>query len=108
MYEQSGERLHAPAPIFKQMISAGWLGRKSGRGFYSYEKPGSSKVVADELTPAKGAAADAGLRDIGTVGVIGNGTMAMGIVEVFVKAGYPTTFVARSQEKAEALSLIHI
>ena len=36
MYEQSGERLHAPAPIFKQMISAGWLGRKSGRGFYDY------------------------------------------------------------------------
>ena len=101
MYEQSGERLHAPAPIFKQMMSAGWLGRKTGRGFYSYEKPGSSKVVADELTPAKGAAADANLRDVKTVGVIGNGTMAMGIVEVFVKAGYDTTFVARSDEKAQ-------
>jgi 3-hydroxybutyryl-CoA dehydrogenase len=98
---RAGERLHAPAPIFKQMMSAGWLGRKTGRGFYSYEKPGSSKVVADELTPAKGAAADANLRDVKTVGVIGNGTMAMGIVEVFVKAGYDTTFVARSDEKAQ-------
>ena len=101
MYEQSGERLHAPAPICKQMMSAGWLGRKTGRGVYSYEKPGSSKVVPDELTPTKGAGADAQLRPISKVGVIGNGTMAMGIVEVFVKAGYDTTFVARSQEKAE-------
>jgi len=37
MYKQGRDRLHAPTPIFKQMITAGLLGRKSGRGFYSYD-----------------------------------------------------------------------
>jgi 3-hydroxybutyryl-CoA dehydrogenase len=32
MYKQGRDRLHAPTPIFKQMITAGLLGRKSGRG----------------------------------------------------------------------------
>jgi 3-hydroxybutyryl-CoA dehydrogenase len=101
MYDVSGRRLHSPAPIFKQMMSAGMNGRKTGRGFYTYEKEGSGKVVADKLTPAPRGEGVEGLRPISKVGVIGNGTMAMGIVEVFVKAGYDTTFVARSQEKAD-------
>ncbi len=40
MYRQGRDRLHAPAPILKQMVTAGMLGRKSGRGFYTYEEPG--------------------------------------------------------------------
>jgi len=39
MYRQGRNRLHAPAPILKQMVTAGLLGRKSGRGFYTYEAP---------------------------------------------------------------------
>ena len=39
MYKQGRDRLHAPAPILKQMVTAGLLGRKSGRGFYTYEAP---------------------------------------------------------------------
>src|SRR4029450_41998 len=46
---------HAPVPLIKQMVTAGLLGRKSGRGFYTYEKPGSPVVVADELTATAGA-----------------------------------------------------
>jgi 3-hydroxybutyryl-CoA dehydrogenase len=34
------------------------------------------------------------------VGVVGSGTMATGIVEVFAKAGYDVVFVARSTDKA--------
>jgi 3-hydroxybutyryl-CoA dehydrogenase len=34
-----------PAPVLKQMITAGLLGRKSGRGFYTYAAPHSSQVV---------------------------------------------------------------
>ncbi|MEP7160209.1 MAG: 3-hydroxybutyryl-CoA dehydrogenase [Dermatophilaceae bacterium] len=101
MYAQSGDRLHAPTPIFKQMMAADMLGRKSGRGFYTYEKEGSGKVVADKLSPAPRGEGAEGLRPISKVGVIGNGTMAMGIVEVFVKAGYDVTFVARSLDKAD-------
>jgi 3-hydroxybutyryl-CoA dehydrogenase len=52
MYKQGRDRLHAPAPILKQMVTAGLLGRKSGRGFYTYEEPDSSKVVPDHLTPS--------------------------------------------------------
>jgi 3-hydroxybutyryl-CoA dehydrogenase len=54
MYKQGRDRLHAPSPIIKQMVSAGMLGRKSGRGFYTYEQPGSPQVVADANTPAGG------------------------------------------------------
>ena len=51
MYKQGRDRLHAPSPIIKQMVSAGLKGRKSGRGFYTYAEPGSSTVVDDALTP---------------------------------------------------------
>jgi 3-hydroxybutyryl-CoA dehydrogenase len=98
MYKQSRDRLHAPQPIFKQMITAGLLGRKSGRGFYTYETEGAPKVVADALTPGDGAVAQ-GARSVSRVGVVGSGTMATGIVEVFAKAGFDVLFVARSEEK---------
>ena len=53
MYKQGRDRLHAPSPILKQMVTAGLKGRKSGRGFYTYDEPGSSPVVADALTPRR-------------------------------------------------------
>jgi 3-hydroxybutyryl-CoA dehydrogenase len=98
MYKQGRDRLHAPSPLIKQMVTAGQLGRKSGRGFYTYDKPGSPRVVDDHETPddekANGAA-----KNVQTVGVVGSGTMASGIIEVFAKAGYDVTFVTRAPEK---------
>jgi 3-hydroxybutyryl-CoA dehydrogenase len=102
MYKQGRDRLHAPSPIFKQMITAGLLGRKSGRGFYTYDAPDSPNVVADAQTPAPNAEIE-GAREVTRVGVVGSGTMATGIVEVFAKAGYDVTFVARSKDKLEAV-----
>ncbi|MFC5907320.1 3-hydroxyacyl-CoA dehydrogenase family protein [Streptacidiphilus monticola] len=98
MYAQSRDRLHAPAPILGQLTAAGLLGRKTGRGFYTYAAPGSSQIV-----PEDGAAAGDRVpgREIRSVGVCGSGTMATGIVEVFAKAGYDVVLVARSQEKAD-------
>ncbi|MFI9208266.1 3-hydroxyacyl-CoA dehydrogenase family protein [Streptomyces sp. NPDC053253] len=100
MYASSHDRLHAPAPILKQLSEAGLTGRKSGRGFYTYEAPGSAEVVRDALTPLTSADAGAG-REVRSVGVAGSGTMASGIAEVFAKAGYEVVLAARSQEKAD-------
>ncbi|HLM05869.1 MAG TPA: 3-hydroxybutyryl-CoA dehydrogenase [Blastococcus sp.] len=103
MYKQSRNRLHAPSPIIKQMMTAGLLGRKVGRGFYSYAERDSAEVVADAQTPAEGGAS-AGAREVRTVGVVGSGTMATGIIEVVAKGGYDVTFVARAPEKVEAVT----
>jgi 3-hydroxybutyryl-CoA dehydrogenase len=102
MYRQGRDRLHAPAPILKQMVTAGLLGRKSGRGFYSYEAPDSSVVVPDTHTPSPDDLPQ--LRhQINLVGVVGTGTMASGIVEVFAKAGYDVLYVGRSTDKVDAV-----
>jgi 3-hydroxybutyryl-CoA dehydrogenase len=94
--------LHAPAPLLKQMITAGLLGRKSGRGFYTYDAPDSPNVVVDLATPVSSTVEGAGVREIRKVGVVGTGTMATGIVEVFAKRGYEVILRARSAEKADA------
>jgi 3-hydroxybutyryl-CoA dehydrogenase len=102
MYKQGRDRLHAPAPILKQMVTAGLLGRKSGRGFYTYAAPDSSAVVPDHLTPSPDDAPQL-LRDISRIGVVGTGTMASGIVEVFARAGYDVLYVGRSEAKVEGV-----
>ncbi|GED83832.1 3-hydroxyacyl-CoA dehydrogenase family protein [Streptomyces sp. 6-11-2] len=101
MYAESRDRLHAPAPILKQLSEAGLTGRKAGRGFYTYEAPGSGTVVRDALTPPAGDVLAPG-RPVRSVGVAGSGTMASGIAEVFAKAGYEVVLAARSAEKAQA------
>ena len=98
MYKQGRDRLHAPAPLLKQYVTAGLLGRKSGRGFYTYEGPDSPVVVDDAVTPSADDKPQLH-HDIKQVGVVGTGTMASGIVEVFAKAGYDVLFVGRSQDK---------
>lgn len=100
MYKQGRNRLHAPAPILKQMVTAGLLGRKTGRGFYTYEAPDSPVVVEDDLTPSADAAA-APTRPLKQIGVVGSGTMAVGIIEVCAKAGYDVLYVARGTEKVD-------
>lgn len=36
MYEEFKEPLYSPPPLLLRMVDAGLLGKKSGRGFYSY------------------------------------------------------------------------
>jgi 3-hydroxybutyryl-CoA dehydrogenase len=102
MYRQSRNLMHAPAPVLKQMITAGLLGRKSGRGFYTYAAPHSSEVVPDAFTPSGALPADVAIRDVQRVGVVGTGTMASGIVEVFARSGFDVLVRGRSESKVDA------
>ncbi|MDQ3760245.1 MAG: 3-hydroxybutyryl-CoA dehydrogenase [Actinomycetota bacterium] len=100
LYRQSADRRHAPVPLLKQMITAGLLGRKSGRGFYTYAGQNSSTVVPD-VAPLSDGESAVETRPIGTVGVVGTGTMATGIVEVLVKGGYDVIVRGRSDSRTE-------
>lgn len=37
MYEGYADCKYRPCPLLRQYVKAGWLGKKSGRGFYKYE-----------------------------------------------------------------------
>ena len=100
MYAQSRDHRHAPAPLLKQYVTAGLLGRKSGRGIYTYAGESSSQLVADALTPPDSAGAVAA-RSVRRIGVIGTGTMATGMIEVCAKSGYDVVFRARSVDKVD-------
>ncbi len=38
IYEETKDAKFAPPNLMKKMVAAGWLGRKTGKGFYEYEK----------------------------------------------------------------------
>ncbi|HNI71556.1 MAG TPA: 3-hydroxyacyl-CoA dehydrogenase family protein, partial [Marmoricola sp.] len=68
-FAQSGDNLHQPTALLGKLAA----GEDAGSG------------------DTDNAAAPQFRRPINTVGVVGTGTMATGIVEVFAKAGYPVT-----------------
>lgn len=92
LWRQFRDDQDAPAPLLKQYMVAGYLGRKTGRGFYRYEAPESS-AVADAVPDEAGVAAS----DISSVGIIGTGLMASGIAEVAAKAGNEVILRGRSE-----------
>ena len=94
-YAETGDPLHKPADLLEKLVAEGRTGHAAGRGLYTYA---DGEVVDDEETPSADSAPQ--LRhQISTVGVVGTGTMASGIVEVFAKAGYDVVYVGRSDEK---------
>ena len=38
LHQGFNDSKYRPCPLLRQMVDAGYLGRKSGRGFYAYEK----------------------------------------------------------------------
>jgi 3-hydroxybutyryl-CoA dehydrogenase len=92
LWRQFRDDQDAPAPLIKQYVVAGYLGRKTGRGFYRYEKPESSKIADPVLDDAAERTSD-----IATVGVVGTGLMASGIAQVAAKAGNEVILRGRSE-----------
>jgi 3-hydroxybutyryl-CoA dehydrogenase len=97
MYRQFRETLYAPAPLIKQLVTAGFLGRKSGRGFYEYEEPDSPRIK--ESVSHRRAVPETAASHVRRIGVLGSGTMALGIAEVAAKAGFDVTLRARSAKR---------
>ncbi|WP_068250019.1 3-hydroxyacyl-CoA dehydrogenase NAD-binding domain-containing protein [Janibacter corallicola] len=98
-HAEGGDPRHEPNAVLERLIAEGRTGRAAGKGFYTYD---GDEVVADDLTPAGAGGGE--VRQIETVGVVGSGTMATGMIEVFATSGFPVTYVARSQEKIDAVA----
>jgi 3-hydroxybutyryl-CoA dehydrogenase len=91
LYERTGRRCFVPAPLLATTVEAGMLGRKSGRGFYTYPE-GPADPVASPV-PAGGAAP-------GRVAIVGSGTVARGAAEACARAGIPVVLLSRSEAGA--------
>ncbi|WP_433227455.1 3-hydroxyacyl-CoA dehydrogenase family protein [Actinomadura formosensis] len=74
IYAESRDRRHAASPLLRELVTAGLLGRKSGRGFYSYDRSGTAEARTAEGTPP-------------VVGVVGVGPLADAIAALCDRAG---------------------
>lgn len=93
MYRQSRNRLHAPAPLLTQLVTAGILGRKAGRGFYSYSGRDSASVVADAATPPI-APGNRAPTDVEQVAVVGAGAVARELRQALCSDGVVATLIS--------------
>jgi 3-hydroxybutyryl-CoA dehydrogenase len=44
LHRELGDDKYRPCPLLRQYVAAGWLGRKTSRGFYEYDPQGQKKV----------------------------------------------------------------
>jgi len=78
-YAESGDPLHRPADLLEKLAADGTTLAEAAQG---------GDPAAPQLR-----------HEIRTVGVVGTGTMASGIAQVFAARGYDVVYVGRSEEK---------
>ncbi|MFJ8677138.1 3-hydroxyacyl-CoA dehydrogenase family protein [Streptomyces sp. NPDC093589] len=106
LHQRLGPRF-APPPGLRRLVAAGTLGTKTGRGYHeaspprtdddvflAHDKGHSQRTVSRGREPAHPAHTSAV--------IVGSGTMATGIAEVFLRGGYRTVLLARTPQKAAA------
>ncbi len=50
MFDEYREQRFAPPPLLRRLVTAGWYGRKTGRGFYDYSDPKNPKPMQLQLS----------------------------------------------------------
>jgi 3-hydroxybutyryl-CoA dehydrogenase len=83
-YAETGDHLHQPADLVEKLATEG-------------------RTFAEEAAGSEGSAPEI-RREIATVGVVGTGTMASGIAQVFAQAGYDVVVVGRGDDKVAGVA----
>ncbi len=96
LWREFGEHVEPPASLLRQYRVAGYLGRKTARGFYRYEAPGSSQILDFHKNGSRERSSG-----VSTVGVVGTGLMASGITQVAAEAGNRVLLWGRSNRSLD-------
>ena len=98
LYEQLKDPRYIPPDLVNKMIDSGSLGTKTGKGFYTYKKPGffgtaeredKSKQIKETINFPE---------NIKKIGIIGLGTMGSGIAQVCLTSGFEVFGVEGNEE----------
>jgi 3-hydroxybutyryl-CoA dehydrogenase len=94
LHEAFADSRFAAPPLVQRMVEAGWLGRKTGRGFYPYPPgPSGSESPPPSSDPRPPASSP-------RLGVLGCGAMGSGIAIVGALAGSDVVILEASAELA--------